>query len=86
MQRTQRISTLGGDPACAESQGVPVDRIKTLAFCLCSLFAGLSAIVTLANRSSSGRDYQYPFSKEAEICLRIFSARTDNLRTELRQV
>jgi len=32
------LFALGGDPASAESQGVPVDRIKTSAFCLCSLF------------------------------------------------
>src|SRR6202023_4294836 len=44
---------LGGDPASAEYQGVPVDRIKTSAFCLCSLFAGLSAIVTLSNDPST---------------------------------
>ena len=47
------LFALGGDPASAESQGVPVDRIKTSAFCLCSLFAGLSAIVTLANDPST---------------------------------
>jgi simple sugar transport system permease protein len=44
------LLALGGDPASAESQGVPVNRIKTLAFCLCSLFAGLAAIVTLTNQ------------------------------------
>jgi simple sugar transport system permease protein len=44
------LLALGGDPASAESQGVPVNRVKTLAFCLCSLFAGLSAIVTLTNQ------------------------------------
>jgi ribose/xylose/arabinose/galactoside ABC-type transport system permease subunit len=44
------LLALGGDPASAESQGVPVTRVKTLAFCLCSFFAGLSAIVTLANQ------------------------------------
>ena len=42
------LLALGGDPASAESQGIPVDRVRMLAFCLCSLFAGLSAIVTLA--------------------------------------
>lgn len=47
------LFALGGDPASAESQGVPVNRIKTSAFCLCSLFAGLSAIVTLANDPST---------------------------------
>jgi ribose/xylose/arabinose/galactoside ABC-type transport system permease subunit len=40
----------GGDPASAESQGVPVNRVRTFAFCACSFFAGLSAIVTLANQ------------------------------------
>jgi simple sugar transport system permease protein len=45
-----QLLALGGDPASAESQGVPVNRVKTLAFCLCSLFAGLSAIVTLTNQ------------------------------------
>jgi simple sugar transport system permease protein len=44
------LLAVGGDPASAESQGVPVNRVKTLAFCLCSLFAGLSAIVTLTNQ------------------------------------
>jgi ribose/xylose/arabinose/galactoside ABC-type transport system permease subunit len=43
------LLALGGDPASAESQGVPVARVRTIAFCLCSLFAGLSAIVTLTN-------------------------------------
>lgn len=43
------LLALGGDPASAESQGVPVDKVRTIAFCLCSLFAGFSAIVTLAN-------------------------------------
>ncbi len=43
------LLALGGDPASAESQGVPVNRVRTLAFCLCSFFAGLSAIVTLTN-------------------------------------
>ena len=37
------LLALGGDPASAESQGVPVNRVRTLAFCLCSFFAGLSA-------------------------------------------
>ena len=44
------LLALGGDPASAESQGVPVNQVKTLAFCLCSLFAGLAAIVTLTNQ------------------------------------
>jgi ribose/xylose/arabinose/galactoside ABC-type transport system permease subunit len=44
------LLALGGDPASAESQGVPVNRVKALAFCLCSLFAGLAAIVTLTNQ------------------------------------
>jgi simple sugar transport system permease protein len=44
------LLALGGDPASAESQGVPVNRVKTFAFCLCSLFAGLAAIVTLTNQ------------------------------------
>ena len=44
-----QLLALGGDPASAESQGVPVGRVRTIAFCLCSLFAGLSAIVTLTN-------------------------------------
>ncbi|HET9524200.1 MAG TPA: ABC transporter permease [Terrimicrobiaceae bacterium] len=44
------LLAVGGDPASAESQGVPVSRVKTFAFCLCSFFAGLSAIVTLANQ------------------------------------
>jgi simple sugar transport system permease protein/ribose transport system permease protein len=43
------LLALGGDPASAESQGVPVNRVRTSAFCLCSLFAGLAAIVTLTN-------------------------------------
>ena len=37
----------GGDPASAESQGIPVNRLRTWAFILCSVFAGLSAVVTL---------------------------------------
>ena len=44
------LLAVGGDPASAESQGVPVRRVRTFAFCLCSFFAGLSAIVTLANQ------------------------------------
>jgi simple sugar transport system permease protein len=44
------LFALGGDPVSAESQGVPVNRVKTLTFCLCSLFAGLAAIVTLTNQ------------------------------------
>ena len=44
------LLALGGNPASAESQGVPVNRVRTLAFCLCSGFAGLSAIVTLTNQ------------------------------------
>jgi ribose/xylose/arabinose/galactoside ABC-type transport system permease subunit len=44
------LLALGGDPASAESRGVPVNRIRTLTFCLCSFFAGLSAIVTLTNQ------------------------------------
>jgi simple sugar transport system permease protein/ribose transport system permease protein len=44
------LLALGGDPASAESRGVPVNRVRTLAFCLCSFFAGLSAIVTLTNQ------------------------------------
>jgi simple sugar transport system permease protein len=44
------LLALGGDPASAESQGVPVNRVRTLAFCLCSSFAGLSAIATLTNQ------------------------------------
>ena len=44
------LLAVGGDPASAESQGVPVSRVRTFAFCLCSFFAGLSAIVTLANQ------------------------------------
>ena len=44
------LLAVGGDPASAESQGVPVNRVRTFAFCLCSFFAGLSAIVTLANQ------------------------------------
>ena len=47
------LPALGGDPASAESQGVPVNRIKIYAFCLCSLFAGLSAIVTRAHDPST---------------------------------
>jgi len=43
------LLALGGDPASAESQGVPVNRVRTYAFCLCSLFAGFAAIVTLTN-------------------------------------
>lgn len=43
------LLALGGDPASAESQGIPVNQVRTWAFCLCSLFAGFSAIVTLTN-------------------------------------
>ena len=43
------LLALGGDPVSAESQGVPVNRVRTWAFCLCSLCAGFSAIVTLTN-------------------------------------
>jgi len=49
----KHLFALGGDPASAESQGVPVNRIKASAFCLCSLFAGLSAVVTLAHDPST---------------------------------
>ena len=41
------LLALGGDSASAESQGVPIDRVRTWAFIICSTFAGLSAIVTL---------------------------------------
>jgi ribose/xylose/arabinose/galactoside ABC-type transport system permease subunit len=44
------LLALGGDPASAESQGVSVNRVRILAFCLCSFFAGLAAIVTLTNQ------------------------------------
>src|SRR5215469_18248952 len=47
------LLALGGDPASAESQGVPVNRVRTYAFCLCSLFAGFAAIVTLTNNPST---------------------------------
>jgi simple sugar transport system permease protein len=43
------LLALGGDPISADSQGVPVTRVRTWAFTFCSLFAGLSAIVTLTN-------------------------------------
>ena len=43
------LLALGGDPPSAESQGVPANRVRTCAFCLCSLFAGFAAIVTLTN-------------------------------------
>ncbi|MBV8278908.1 MAG: ABC transporter permease [Verrucomicrobia bacterium] len=43
------LLALGGDPASAESRGVPLGKVRTIAFALCSLFAGLSAIVTLTN-------------------------------------
>ncbi len=43
------LLAVGGNAASAESQGVPVKRIRTWAFILCSFFAGLSAVVTLAN-------------------------------------
>lgn len=50
MRFGNHLLSVGGDPASAESQGIPVDRIKTIAFCLSSFFAGLSAIVTLTNQ------------------------------------
>lgn len=43
------LLALGGNPASAESQGVPGNRVKTWAFIICSVLAGLSAIATLAN-------------------------------------
>lgn len=43
------LLALGGDSVSAESQGVPVNRVRAYAFCLCSLFAGFAAIVTLTN-------------------------------------
>lgn len=48
------LLALGGDPRSAESQGVPVDRVRIAAFCLCSFFAGLSAIVTLTADPETG--------------------------------
>jgi simple sugar transport system permease protein len=43
------LLAVGGNAASAESQGVPAKRVRTWAFIICSLFAGLSAVVTLAN-------------------------------------
>lgn len=44
-----RLLATGGDQPTALSQGVRTDRIKTVAFVLCSMLAGFAAILTLAD-------------------------------------
>src|SRR5258708_16536367 len=39
------LLALGGNPASAESQGFPVNRARTLAFCLCSRFPRFSPLL-----------------------------------------
>jgi len=44
-----RLLATGGDESSALSRGIRTDRIKTMAFVLCSLLAGIAAILTLAD-------------------------------------
>ncbi|PMR68616.1 ABC transporter permease [Halomonas heilongjiangensis] len=44
-----RLLATGGDENTALSQGIRTDRVKTVAFVLCSLLAGFAAILTLAD-------------------------------------
>ncbi|MDI5933332.1 ABC transporter permease [Halomonas kalidii] len=44
-----RLLATGGDENTALSQGVRTDRVKTIAFVLCSLLAGFAAILTLTD-------------------------------------
>jgi simple sugar transport system permease protein len=45
-----RLLATGGSADSAESRGVRTDRVKLVAFVLCSLLAGFSGIVTLADQ------------------------------------
>ncbi len=49
MKFGNRLLATGGDEVTALSQGIRTDRVKTVAFVLCSLFAGFAAILTLAD-------------------------------------
>ncbi len=44
-----QLLAVGGHAESAASRGVRVETVKTLAFVMCSLFAGFAGIVTLAN-------------------------------------
>ncbi|WP_208020388.1 ABC transporter permease [Vibrio viridaestus] len=44
------LLAVGGDPASARSQGIRVNVVKTIAFVMCSVLAGFSAILTLADQ------------------------------------
>lgn len=44
------LLAVGGDPDSAKSQGIRTGRVKTIAYVLCSLLAGFSAILTLADQ------------------------------------
>lgn len=49
MKFGNRLLATGGDENTALSQGVRTDRVKTIAFVLCSLLAGFAAILTLTD-------------------------------------
>lgn len=44
------LLAVGGDPNSAKSQGIRTGKIKTIAYLLCSLLAGFSAILTLSDQ------------------------------------
>lgn len=44
------LLAVGGDPDSAKSQGIRTGKVKTAAYVLCSLLAGFSAILTLADQ------------------------------------
>lgn len=50
MRFGNRLLATGGSEASAASRGVRTDRVKVAAFVLCSLLAGLSGIITLADK------------------------------------
>jgi simple sugar transport system permease protein/ribose transport system permease protein len=48
-----QLLATGGSAASAETRGVLTDRVKTIAFILCSMLAGFAGIVTLADQPQS---------------------------------
>ncbi len=44
-----QLLAVGGAPASAASRGVSVERVKLIAFVTCSVLAGFSGLITLAN-------------------------------------
>lgn len=49
----RQVRAIGFRPTAALMSGIPVQRVKTLAFALCGLFSGLAAMVMVA-RTASG--------------------------------